>query len=340
MFDLLTWELFFDDARPGEHGADELRTGYLRHCPNRAAELLEADVVGELIDAIRGTWCGEGQVPTGPTEDDDCSAAGYGRRVGFNEELFDRVVGVYDESPPFFTTLGRALVEAAGIPDESTVIDLGAGKGAVTIALRAALPRGAITAVDVSSGMLAAIDALDLDQVDTVHADLIELPLADRSFDHAVSGFSLHILADQRAAFQEIHRVLRPGASLTWSLPGSHQEAREWSRDYAAIYQRYEAAIRDVPAEMTPAPDLDALLLAAGFSVDAVKTVPVAIPVGDAEGYWRWTQSHGARWLTDVLPPQDAQALHREVVSSLQRLHPTQGAHIMVAPQITRMLRT
>lgn len=226
--------------------------------------------------------------------------------MSFNQDLFNRVAAVYDESPPFFATLGRVLAERADIPDDSSVVDLGAGKGAVTMAVRAAMPNGPITAVDVSPDMLTAIDRLGLEQVGTLHADLIDLALPDESFDHAVSGFTLHILAELRAAFQEIHRVLKPSGSLTWSLPGTHPDAEEWTQEYSAIYRRYQARIRDVPAEMIPAQDIDGLLCNAGFAVDTMEDVPVSIPVGDAEGYWTWTQSHGARWLSDVLPPPEA----------------------------------
>ncbi|MBE7194314.1 MAG: methyltransferase domain-containing protein [Gordonia polyisoprenivorans] len=260
--------------------------------------------------------------------------------MNFNQELFDRVADRYDESPPFFSTLGRVLVERTCIRDGSSVVDLGAGKGAVTIALRASLPSSPITAVDLSPAMLAAVDSLGLDHVDTLLADVTHLPLEDEAFDHAVSGFTLHILADQEAAFREIHRVLAPGGSLTWSLPGTHPETQDWTQEYSAIYRRYQDQIETVPAEMTPTQDIDALLADAGFVVDAVENVPVSIPVGDAEGYWAWTQSHGARWLTDALPPPEAEALHQEVVASLRRLHPTAGADIMVAPHITRMLRS
>ncbi|MEJ7650699.1 MAG: methyltransferase domain-containing protein [Nakamurella sp.] len=259
--------------------------------------------------------------------------------MGFNQELFDRVAAVYDESPPFFTTVGRILAERAAIPDGSTVLDLGAGTGAATMAVRASMPHGPIIAVDTSSGMLGALDALALPDVRTLQADLVDLPLPDTSIDHAVAGFVLHILADQHTAFREIHRVLAPGGSLTWSLPGGHPDAVEWDRAYRAIYQRYESRIVDIPAEMTPPVDLDGALLAAGFTVESVESVPVSLPVGDADGYWRWTQSHGARWVTDALPPDGARELRRDVIAALQHWHPTGGADLMLAPQITRMLR-
>lgn len=53
LFDLLTWERFFDDARPSG-AADDVRAGYLQVLPERAGEFA-ADLVAELIEAVRDT---------------------------------------------------------------------------------------------------------------------------------------------------------------------------------------------------------------------------------------------------------------------------------------------
>lgn len=55
LFDLLTWERFVDEARPGG-AAGDVRAGYLQVLPERAGELAAADLVAELIAAVRATW--------------------------------------------------------------------------------------------------------------------------------------------------------------------------------------------------------------------------------------------------------------------------------------------
>ncbi|ONI80683.1 hypothetical protein ALI22I_46360 [Saccharothrix sp. ALI-22-I] len=49
-------------------------------------------------------------------------------------ELFDRVAADYDRSVPFFATFGHRLVEWVGLAPGARVLDLGAGRGAVTAA--------------------------------------------------------------------------------------------------------------------------------------------------------------------------------------------------------------
>ncbi len=85
-----------------------------------------------------------------------------------------------------------------------------------------------------------------------------------------------------------------------------------------------------------PAPP-EETLAHAGFRLISHDQVPVSLPVGGPEEYWAWTQTHGARWLTDALPPDGAHELRERVIDSLRRLHPRGGETIMVAPHVFHM---
>lgn len=260
--------------------------------------------------------------------------------MSFNGELFSAVAPLFDEKVSFFGPIGARLAVHADIPAGATVVDLGAGKGAVTAGLRQLTQAGPITAVDVSKEMIGALRRLSLDDVTAVEADLADLPFVDEEFDHSTSGFTLHILADASRAAAEIHRVLRPGATLTWSMPGTHPDAEEWAQAYGEIYARFTALLEDPPAEMMPGSPLVKTLQDAGLDLVDHTTFPVVVPVGDSEAYWAWTQNHGARWLTDALSPEGATALREAVIDSLHRLHPDRGRSIMVAPHAFRMRRS
>lgn len=75
----------------------------------------------------------------------ECGVPGYDRlcRMAgvdeFNATLFDSVASVYDEAVPFFVTFGRRLVDWARPCAGTAVLDVGAGKGAVTVAVLDAL---------------------------------------------------------------------------------------------------------------------------------------------------------------------------------------------------------
>lgn len=261
--------------------------------------------------------------------------------MSFNADLFDRTASEYDEWPPFFRILGAKLVEFANLSVGGSALDIGAGKGAVTLpALAAVGPLGHVTAVDVSERMVQHLRGYGRPNLNVLHQDITETTLPDASHDHAVSGFTLHILRDLTQALVQIHRVLKDHGTLSWSRPGGHPDASEWENSYGRIYETFAGRLPRVPSEMADESDYEALFQAAGFDVCEQITVPVRISVGGAEEYWAWTQTHGARWLTDQLSADDAADFKNAVVDSLLKSHPTQGCDIMVAPLLTKLRRS
>src|SRR5579859_2161306 len=151
-----------------------------------------------------------------------------------------------------------------------TVLDAGAGTGAVSSALAA---RDARTlATDLSAGMLAWNAAA---RPPCAVADIRALPLADGSVDDAIAAFVLNHLTDPVAGLAELARVTRPGGAVL---------ATVFSND-----RRSQARDR-----------IDAAAQAAGWQAPAwyrqVKTVAVPL-LGTAHGMAAAARSAG---LSDV----------------------------------------
>jgi ubiquinone/menaquinone biosynthesis C-methylase UbiE len=122
-------------------------------------------------------------------------------------------------------------------------LEIGAGTGYFTLnLLRAGVVREAV-ATDISPGMLATLERnagrLGLD-VHARAADAESLPFEDETFDLVFGHAVLHHLPDLAQAFDEFHRVLRPGGTLVF--------AGEPSRvgDRIAAYPK-RAAVRVAP---------------------------------------------------------------------------------------------
>lgn len=112
----------------------------------------------------------------------------------------------------------RALELVQPAPS-AQVLDVAAGPG--TLALEAARRVAGVTAVDFSSAMTerlrAQAERRGLSNLQVLQADGQALPLPAASFDAAFSMFGWMFFPDRARGLSELHRVLRPRASLVVS---------------------------------------------------------------------------------------------------------------------------
>ena len=138
----------------------------------------------------------------GPEHLDPAYAAGYDRKTAPHFDPSDEV----------------ALLRDLGLDETHTLVDLGAGTGAVALAAAEACRR--VVAVDVSSAMLAvATDEADrrgLDNVECVEQGFLTYEHQGEPADFVYSRNALHHLPDfwKAIALERIAGFLRPGGIL------------------------------------------------------------------------------------------------------------------------------
>lgn len=94
------------------------------------------------------------------------------------------------------------------------VLEIGPGPGYVGLELAKKLNPVSLTGCEISSAMIdfAQKNAAEYDiSVHYVQGSCTQMPFADASFDSVISNGSLHEWENPLRAFDEIHRVLRPG---------------------------------------------------------------------------------------------------------------------------------
>ncbi|MCU1373068.1 MAG: Methyltransferase [Actinomycetia bacterium] len=114
--------------------------------------------------------------------------------------------------PDFDRFYGTAAELVAGLGlDRPDVLDLGAGTGILTAAVREAVPGARLTVLDGAAPMVA-VARQRLGDVTTVVADLTD-PLPVGPFDAVVSALAVHHLSDEgkRDLFARVLAELRPG---------------------------------------------------------------------------------------------------------------------------------
>lgn len=143
----------------------------------------------------------------------------------------EHVAGYETVFEPFTIALTRPALGMLGVGAGSSVLDVGAGPGALALELAGFGCR--VSAIDVSAEMVARTrhraDTAGLGrQVETGVMDAVSLGYPDGSFDAAISAFGIVLVPDAAAALAEMARVVRPGgrvAVVTWTAPERYELA-------------------------------------------------------------------------------------------------------------------
>jgi malonyl-CoA O-methyltransferase len=151
-------------------------------------------------------------------------------------QAFDRASASYDAAAALQERVRNELLERIEELKLAPlrILDLGAGTGHASRALKRRYPKSLTVAADIAPGMLARarLQSRWLHRFERVRADAYSLPFQAGSFDLVFSSLMLQWCDDLDAVFAEIARVLKPGGVLLFSTfgPGTLAELREaWS---------------------------------------------------------------------------------------------------------------
>jgi SAM-dependent methyltransferase len=120
------------------------------------------------------------------------------------------------------------LLDDLDLTGSEDVLDLGCGRGLVTVLAARRVPDGAVTGIDIwrardQSGNKRVATERNVetdgvaDRVEIIDADMVQLPFENQSFDVVTAGLALHHVAlskDRKTAVGELVRVLRPGGRV------------------------------------------------------------------------------------------------------------------------------
>jgi trans-aconitate 2-methyltransferase len=176
----------------------------------------------------------------------------------------------YDRTNAGVIALGLEVLERLPLDGTETVLDAGAGTGAVSQRLAERLPRGRVIALDAAPQMVefARERFAGAENVEVIQADLYNFDLGGRKVDAVFSTATFHWVKDHDALWRNIRNVLTDGGRVVAQCGGEGNIAA------------FEAAYREVagrepfaeyvggwtPPHFAGPEDTRAAMLAAGFS--------------------------------------------------------------------------
>ncbi|MGD8312730.1 MAG: malonyl-ACP O-methyltransferase BioC [Gammaproteobacteria bacterium] len=137
---------------------------------------------------------------------------------------FERAAATYDAAAVLQNEIGGRLFERLDLIrlQPARILDLGAGTGVFTRALRRRFRKADVVALDIARPMLRRVQGRGgrFRKPACVCADAERLPFADDSFDFIYSNLMLQWCLDLETAFTGLRRVLAPGGLLMFTTFG------------------------------------------------------------------------------------------------------------------------
>jgi ubiquinone/menaquinone biosynthesis C-methylase UbiE len=241
--------------------------------------------------------------------------------------LFNKVASSYAQNALFFQEFAEKFVNWVGLQKGQSVLDVATGRGALLpFILSSVGSEGKIIAIDLTENMVALtkqdIYRQKIPNIEVLQMDAENLAFDNNSFDAVLSGFAMHLLPHPDKAFQEIHRVLKPGGIFAFSV-GAPTSGERWNF-YHDLIAKYDE-LRDKTQDIASFPDPEKLLEETGFGNISKLNEEVHLSIKDPESFWEMEMSHGRRGFVEALPEDTQKEYKVEVMAGLEKMQESGG---------------
>lgn len=256
-------------------------------------------------------------------------------RKAMLRKTFDTISTGYD-SPAlrFFPRSAEHLASHLGLRGSEHVLDVASGTGTSAIALAKNLPKGQVTGVDFSEGMLrqaeAKMEARGIKNVKFHRMDMQELDFPVGHFDAAVCSFGVFFVEDMMGQVRLIaDKVMKGGRFLMTTF-----DEGTFSPLADTLFSRLREYGIEVPPEgkkrlYTPE-QCESLFKGAGLGDVRVGREEVGYFLKDAEDWWNVVWNAGFRRFISQLPEDRKDRFRHEHLSDIEALATTEGVWLRV----------
>ncbi|MDY0036608.1 MAG: class I SAM-dependent methyltransferase [Zoogloea oleivorans] len=254
---------------------------------------------------------------------------------------FDAVAARYDcDALRFFEHAAALLPEVFDFEGGESVLDVAAGTGIPALAMAPHLPRGTVTAVDLSEGMLAQAaakcHASGLGNVVFQQMDMTAMAFQDAAFDAANCSFGVFFVEEMAGTLRHIAAKVRPGGKVVTT----HFRAGSFG-------PLAELFLRRVDAYGLPAPPPGWLRVAseeqnielfeaAGLAQPQVASHDVGYLLDDAAHWWEVIWNAGFCGLIAPLDENRLARFRQEHLAEVSELMTADGLPLDIGVLITK----
>jgi len=246
------------------------------------------------------------------------------------KETFDAVSNGYDGNAlRFFPASARNMAELLGLRGEEHVLDVACGTGHASLAVASRLPRGRVTAVDFSSGMLEQARrkaaALNLRNVEFLERDMQNPGFTEGTFDIAVCAFGIFFVIDMEAQLARVASMVKPGGRVMIS---NFQESYFHPLKDLFINRLATYGVQNPPQawkRIAHEAGCRQLFETAGLTNIVVEQKNVGYHLESEDEWWDIIWNAGFRRFVAQLSPEDQERFKREHLQEVEALKTADG---------------
>lgn len=246
------------------------------------------------------------------------------------KETFDAVSGGYDgKALRFFPESAGHMADLLGLKGNEQVLDVACGTGHAALALASKLPKGRVTAVDLSPGMLAqarrkAVSS-DIRNIEFLERDMQDLGFSEGTFDIAVCAFGIFFVLDMETQLAHITSTIRPGGRvvITSFQESYFQPLRDLLFDRISKY-----GVQDQPQawkRIANEPGCRQFFETAKLTNIRVEQKNVGYYLAGPDEWWEIVWNAGFRRLVSRLSPEEQERFKREHLEEIDALRTDKG---------------
>ncbi|HEX7499723.1 MAG TPA: methyltransferase domain-containing protein [Polyangia bacterium] len=262
-------------------------------------------------------------------------------RAQLYKGTFDEAAAGYDHPAlHYFAASAEAMADRVALAGDEHVLDVAAGTGHTAVSFARRVPRGKVTAIDISPAMLAIAKskaiAAGLHNVDVREMNILDLEFPDRCFDVAVCAYGIFFVEDMLGLLRGIAAKVKPGGPI---IVSTFTETSFAPLAGLLVEQlaRYGVPVAPMASKrVASAEQCERLFAQAGLAqIDSI-TKPLSYYLPSAEDWWALVMGAAFRGLVAQLPNKQVQVFRREHIDAVSRLATSEGIWLEVSAILTR----